>query len=85
MRELNLKEITMKINMLITITALVSISSFAGETENNNSANKMKKYDHKKYCYYADKEYSKGSILKQVNQLKVCTISSDGTLIWTDK
>ena len=75
----------MKFSILISAIVLVSASSIASETQKESATNKTLTYDHKKYCYYADKEYSKGSILKQVDELKVCTVSHDGTLVWTKK
>ena len=39
-----------------------------------------------KYCYYDSKEYSRGSILKHVDALKICDKSSDGKkLIWVEE
>jgi hypothetical protein len=42
----------------------------------------QKTYDHSKYCYYADKRFSKGARHLQAKEWKVCTLGKDGDLVW---
>lgn len=81
----NRKGNIMKTRILALLAMLTSTTAIAVDSNDKSEEQNESKYDHKKYCYYADKEYSKGSILKQVDELKVCKRSKNGTLVWVSR
>ncbi|PKF56631.1 hypothetical protein CW748_09110 [Alteromonadales bacterium alter-6D02] len=75
---------TMKKLMLATLfIPSISIASQGGSTQSESMINKT--YDHKKFCYYADKEFSKGARLFQVDEWKTCTLGKNGFLVWASR
>ncbi|MEJ6475108.1 DUF1496 domain-containing protein [Pseudoalteromonas piscicida] len=76
---------------LLLALAIISTSSFVLANDEvfddqKNALNvEVKTYDSKKYCYYADQEYSKGAVMKQDTSIKVCEVGSEGTLIWVNQ
>ncbi|WP_372871224.1 DUF1496 domain-containing protein [Shewanella sp.] len=71
--------------LAIGLLAFTFMSSAEELPATHTDGDIVKTVDETKYCYYAAKEYSPGSRLKQVDTAKVCHKSKDShKLIWVD-
>ena len=70
---------------IISSSSFVLANDAVFDEQKHTSNVEEKVYDSKKYCYYADQEYSKGAVMKQGSSIKVCEVGSDGTLIWVNQ
>lgn len=69
--------------LLLGVTALLVATTVSAE--NTNDTTDAKPVDYSKYCYYADVEYSAGSIMEQAGRKVQCVLKADSTdLVWKE-
>ncbi|WNO59432.1 DUF1496 domain-containing protein [Rheinheimera sp. MMS21-TC3] len=63
-------------SLLVTITV---------NAETTNDTTDVKAVDYSKYCYYADVEYSAGSIMEQAGRKVQCARKAESSdLVWSE-
>ncbi len=69
--------------LLFGLTALLVATTVSAETAND--ATEVKSVDYSKYCYYADVEYSAGSIMEQAGRKVQCVRNAESSdLVWEE-
>ena len=69
--------------LLLGLTALLVAITVSAET--TNETNDAKPVDFSEYCYYADVEYSAGSIMEQAGRKVQCVRKAESSdLVWQD-
>jgi|GEM_PF-2753742 len=69
--------------LLLGLTALLVAATVGAETINDT--NDAKPVDFSKYCYYADEEYSAGSIMEQAGRKVQCVQKAERSdLVWKE-
>lgn len=69
--------------LLFGFAALVAVTTVHAETRNESTDAKAE--DYSKYCYYADVEYSLGSIMEQAGRKVKCVRKEESThLVWQE-
>ncbi|WP_423186528.1 DUF1496 domain-containing protein [Alishewanella sp. d11] len=69
--------------LLLGLTALLVVTTVSAETTNDISD--AKPVDFSKYCYYADVEYSAGSIMEQAGRKVQCVRKAESSdLVWEE-
>ena len=69
--------------LLLGLTALLVATTVSAET--TIDTNDAKPVDFSKYCYYADVEYSAGSIMEQAGRKVQCVRKAESTdLVWEE-
>lgn len=69
-----------KLILSILFIPCVIFASEGDSTQRESVINKT--YDHSKYCYYEDKEFSEGARHFQADEWKTCTRNESGFLVW---
>lgn len=72
---------SLSIALLMTLSLLGGCSTSTQLEQKSTSSNSLK-INIKKFCYYEGVEFSKGSIVKQIETLKVCERDNSGVLFW---
>lgn len=69
--------------LLLGLTALLVATTVSAGT--TNETNNAKPVDFSKYCYYADVEYSAGSIMEQAGRKVQCVRKAESSdLVWEE-
>jgi hypothetical protein len=69
--------------LLLGLTALLVATTVSAEA--TNETNDAKPVDFSKYCYYADVEYSAGSIMEQAGSKVQCVRKAESSdLVWQE-
>ncbi|RUO34706.1 DUF1496 domain-containing protein [Aliidiomarina soli] len=69
--------------LLLGLTAALAATAVNAQTASTTAELDANLTDNTKYCYYANEEYSEGSLMEQEDSLMQCVDTTDSeSLVW---